>query len=108
MSKFGYSWEKLFDGMQCLAGIGNIQERLIRAYQSGIYLIVAPHALPDKELHKELKAICDALTASEDNIGQGKLTSTIREMSDEQADQYAMRILGLYDKVTRLHAQEEC
>lgn len=104
--KYGYAWEKLYVGMRSLAGSGTIQDRLIAAWRSGIYLLRNRDNLPDEVLYDELNKICDALTAKEDPTGgrEGKLTATVVQMSDDEAEEWARRILSLYDNVTRLHA----
>lgn len=93
---YSYGREKLWQAVDCLvSGTGSIQERLESA---ALYLIrLEPNndEMP-KELHLELEAILLDLTKMAAKGDEGKISATLRFMSDEEGSKLAGRIFSLY------------
>ncbi len=85
-----YAQRKLAQSVECLVGLGTIQQRVRKAWGVGLSMIAALQALP-ADACTELKIIGDAVAA--------------REMAAQDALRHAQRILALYEKVTRLCAE---
>lgn len=102
MSNYGYAWDKLYIGLRCLAGTGNMKERLVKAWRSGIYRLV--DHLFDKKLSAELMLIHEALTAKVDpESGKGSVSATVAQMTEDEACSWSMRIVDLAVDVTRMN-----
>jgi hypothetical protein len=92
-------------GVHALVGIGDIRQRLHKAYL--YFQPLVPSNMPE-HLREDLAQLKHDLTgvpvAKE---GEGALVSTLRAMSDEEADRLAKKIYALYVEVVRASYEEE-
>ena len=97
----GDAWEPLYKAVRYLAGEGSLRERLIMAWQdAGIIDNIVHHAeLPD-EIHNELLKIDEGLARDDD------VAATVKNLSDDEADVFAQRILDLFVSVVQTEARE--
>jgi hypothetical protein len=103
--KYGYALEKLGVAVQRLVGVGDIRERLYEAFKSLITL--QPRDLPE-HIRDEFSALRRDMTwVPVDQVGEGQLKSTLRAMTDEEADRLAKEIYVLYEQVITAYYEEE-
>ena len=93
-----YFWEKTYAAVRSLVGILPIKERLIYAY--GSLLPLKTVDVPE-EFQEELRDIMSIISAVEDDGFSGKINIAVRRMTEEEAFGVALKILSLYDSVTR-------
>lgn len=101
MADLGYVWEKFTTAVYSLAGHGPMQERLKSAYRS-FHPIKVSDFDDDPELQADYREIIDRLTAKDEGSpGEGRVPSTLRQMSDEDADRLAELIIDFCFSVAR-------
>lgn len=96
-----YILEKLVQAVRCLATEpGRIQERLGEAFR---FLSSAqPKELSDTEARHMLTGIKDDLTFDQPRGKEGRLTATLRGLSDEDASVIAGHILDLQSHLSAM------
>ena len=103
IARYEDAWQQLYLALRVLAGAGDIRERLIKAWRSGMHRLADHHL--DNNLTAELTAIREALTAWTDpETGKGSVAATVAKMSEEEASHWSMRIMDLAVDLTRLTA----
>lgn len=101
MADLSYVWEKFTTAVYSLAGSGPMQERLRSAYLS-FHPVQVSDFDDDPELQADYREIMERLTArAEGYAGEGKVPSTLRQMSDEEADELANLIISFCFSVAR-------
>ena len=105
--RYGYAWEKLFATVQALAeGSGSIQDRLCNAWVSSAIRLQGanPSHLPP-DLQPEFDAIHDALTRVK-NPDPGYIRATCDVLTDEEASEFAGRIVSLFNGVAEAYFRD--
>jgi len=101
MADLNYVWEKFSTAIYSLAGNGPMLERLRSAYLSFHPVQIADFN-DDLELQADYREIMDRLTArAEGYPGEGKVPSTLRQMSDDEANELANLIISFCFSVAR-------
>ena len=83
-----YAQKKLALSVECLVGLGTVQQRVRTAWQNGLSPIAVLDAVP-ADARTELQAIGEAVAGS--------------QMAAQDALRLSRRILALYERITRLH-----
>ncbi len=87
-----YAQRKLAQAVECLVGFGTVQQRLHRAWRSGLSMIETLQALPP-DARAELKMISQALAAG--------------EMAAQDALLHSRRVVALFERITRLYCDRQ-
>jgi hypothetical protein len=97
------AWESLFAAAVALASAGPIKQRLTAAYTDHL------ERLERRELPGELREDFDELTSRLSAVkpmrGETAVQATVRKMSDLQAGEHAVRIVGMLGTMTRIQTQ---
>ena len=96
-----YLWENLHRAMGCLITPEPIKDRLIEAYAA---LAPSSHHNTDKlpvEVRDEFLELMEDLTRVKESGDEGHIGATVRRMTDDQASEYAGKILSLFDQIPR-------
>lgn len=106
MADLNYVWEKFSTAVYSLAGNGPLQDRLRSAYLSFHPIRIADFD-DDPEMQADYREIMDRLTARPEGYpGEGKVPSTLRQMSDDEADELASLIIDFCFSVARARIEE--
>jgi len=93
------TWEKFHSATVELAGSGPIKQRLFGAYVNHLA------ALTDDQLPKEIRddfsSFCRAMRAVRPLRGEDAVRATVRKMSDDDANRYAVQIVNMLGIVAR-------
>lgn len=94
-----YHVDRFYAAVSVLAGDGHIKQRLIRAYQENLDVIV------EDDLPRELKkAFCELrsrLHCVAPLNGEGPVRASVRKMSVNEASECAARVVDLYSEMIR-------
>ena len=103
MMKSYYADEKLYMATLILAkGTDTLQQRLDDAYISSLNRMFSPTHFPDDDLYRkftELLAEFESLRSTADGL---------INMTDDKAQQFAERIVGLFWNVAKAQGRAEC
>ncbi|MCA6110467.1 hypothetical protein [Bradyrhizobium cenepequi] len=106
MADLNYVLEKFSTAIYSLAGNGPMQERLHSAYLS-FHPVRISDFDDDPEMQADYREIMDRLTArAEGHPGEGKVPSTLRQMSDDEANQIADLIIDFCFSVARARIEQ--
>lgn len=106
MADLSYVWEKFSIAIYSLAGHGPMQERLHSAYLS-FHPVRTSDFDDDPEMQADYREIMDRFTArAEGHPGEGKVPSTLRQMSDDEADELANLIVDFCFSVARARLEQ--
>jgi hypothetical protein len=101
MADLDYVWEKFSTAIYALAGHGPMQERLKSAYLS-FHAVMVSDFDNDPEMQTDYREIVDRLSARKEGFpGEGTMPSTLRQMSNEEADRIAELIIDFCFSVAR-------
>ncbi|OPH82380.1 hypothetical protein [Nitrobacter vulgaris] len=101
MADLSYVWEKFSTAVYSLAGNGRMQDRLWSAYSS-FHPIQVSDFDNDPEMQSNFREIMNRLTAkAEGHAGEGKVPSTLRQMSDDEAVELSKSIIEFCFDVAR-------
>jgi hypothetical protein len=92
-----YTREKLQIAANTLVGKGTLRDRLHSAGLTLVLLSPGPGAeFPDNTTRKRFDEIRSALTREAGEGDEGKLAATLNCVGDDEAERWALAILGLY------------
>lgn len=96
-----YRWEKLFTAVDSLIGRGDMKERLLNAY---VYSLIHLNEryFPEEELKKKFIEIKEELNRIPAVGDEGTAWATIKRLSEDEAVEYAHKILSLFDSVCEI------
>ncbi|WP_457661864.1 hypothetical protein [Sinorhizobium medicae] len=98
MATDGYHREKFSSAISCLISNADLRTRLEHAFVS--LVTVRPENFGDKDLGLRFARLYDRVTAKgAQSEGEGKIRSTLRQMSDEEAEEVAQEILDINTKL---------
>jgi hypothetical protein len=101
----GYIWEKFYATVSCLAsGSSPIQDRIANCYTDQLIRLTSEDfdGLPNEFLD-DFREITQQFNRVEPSGDEGSALATARAMSDYEASQLGERIVGMYDKITRMY-----
>ncbi len=85
-----------------LVGPGPLKQRLAGAYNSNLTDIIADD-LPE-EIQDEFCRLSKKMAHVPPIGDEGPVQATVRKMSNDEADRCAVRIVGMYEKLTQNYA----
>jgi hypothetical protein len=94
------TWERFHSATVELAGSGPIKQRLFGAYVKHLASITEDQ-LP-KELREDFASFCRAMRAVRPLPGEDAVRATVRKMSDDDANRYAVQIVNMLGAVARM------
>src|SRR5690349_11992273 len=95
-----YAWEKFYVAVDTLAsGTGSIQERLADAYMSALIRLY-PADLP-KNLREDFEKLRVTMRRIEPTSDEGRITAAARAMSTDEAQQWAEKIVSMFNHIAR-------
>ncbi|MBB3525385.1 hypothetical protein [Rhizobium sp. BK456] len=99
MSIDGYHREKFASAVSNLVGLGEIRDRVERAFVS--LITVNPEKMTG-EAGRKYQALHAKVTSQEEvTEGEGKIRSTLRQMSDEDVSDVAEELLEIHNQLLR-------
>ena len=102
---YGYVFEKLYSALEYAVGTSDSpQERLARAYSSGVYLL-QHETVADEKLRQRLRKLDKALTTKHDAVN-GSFYASASAMSDEEAAKWLKEMLSILVEVAELDRSE--
>lgn len=93
------TWEKFHSATVELAGSGPIKQRLFGAYVNHLAAL-SDDQLP-KEIREDFSSFCRAMRAVRPLPGEDAVRATVRKMSDDDANRYAVQIVNMLGIVAR-------
>jgi len=93
------TWEKFHSATVELAGSGPIKQRLFGAYVNHLAAL-SDDQLP-KEIREDFSNFCRAMRAVRPLPGEDAVRATVRKMSDDDANRYAVQIVNMLGIVAR-------
>jgi hypothetical protein len=93
------TWDKFHSATLELAGAGPIKQRLFGAYVNHLAAITDDQ-LP-KEIREDFASFCRAMRAVRPLPGEDAVRATVRKMSDDDANRYAVQIVNMLGVVAR-------
>jgi hypothetical protein len=94
-----YAWQLLHQAVHALIGEGTQRERL--EYAAKAIHRLQPNDIPD-ELQGAYTAIMERVRQDDDHGSNiGRIAATVANMTDSEVNEYANKILSLYDAITR-------
>jgi len=94
------TWEKFHSATVELAGSGPIKRRLFGAYVNHLAALTDDQ-LP-KEIREDFSSFCRAMRAVRPLPGEDAVRATVRKMSDDDANRYAVQIVNMLGIVARV------
>lgn len=93
------TWEKFHSATVELAGAGPIKRRLFGAYVNHLSMLDSEQ-LP-KEIREDFSSFTRAMRAVRPLPGEDAVRATVRKMSDDDANRYAVQIVNMLGTVSR-------
>jgi hypothetical protein len=94
-----YRWEKFHLALFALVGWDSIQERLCHSFIHHL-MHVDPEKLPS-EIKDDFISLSEDLTSGIPVGSEGRVAAFCDKLSNEEAFDYAKRIVSMYDTITR-------
>jgi hypothetical protein len=94
-----YHVDRFYAAVSVLAGDGHIKQRLIRAYQENLDVIVEDD-LP-RALRKSFCELRSRLHCVAPLNGEGPVRASVRKMSLSEASECAVKVVDLYSEMIR-------
>jgi hypothetical protein len=94
------TWEKFHSATVELAGAGPIKRRLFGAYVNHLSMLDSEQ-LP-KEIREDFSSFTRAMRAVRPLPGEDAVRATVRKMSDNDANRYAVQIVNMLGTVSRV------
>jgi hypothetical protein len=94
-----YHVDRFYTAVSVLAGDGHIKQRLIKAYQENLDVIVEDD-LP-RDLKKSFRKLRARLHCVAPLNGEGPVRASVRKMSVSEASECAARVVDLYSAMIR-------
>jgi hypothetical protein len=96
----GRTRERLYRALQSLVSAAPLHKRLADAALTLSPLRVED--FPDKDTQGTFRGILQICDLVEAKDGEGNIEASVRSLSDNQAEDVAIKILGLYHRVVQL------
>lgn len=94
MATDGYHREKFSSAISCLASSADLRTRLEHAFTS--LITVRSENFSDEALGGRYGELYERVTAKDAQVeGEGKIRSTLRQMSDDDAERVAQELLDI-------------